>query len=709
MTNSPASEPRPERAVAPWTVAIWAIAAGVISLVFYWMTAYRSLAWWNQDYPLSAVTLGIPAPPGSLLLTLLGWVAVHFPFGASRIFTLNVFSGVMAAATVSILVAVAVSMYRNSEMRMGGVLLVGTGNAVAIGAAVGALTLAFSITMWTYAVRFTPYVLTAVFTSLILLAMMKWWRRADTRTAALWMMIVALLFGLDFSVHRTNLLMLPGLFFVVLLRRPRTLISAKHWGLGLAGFGAGLSAQLLMIPMAAAKPLLNIGNPSSWQSFYDYVSLKQMGGGFLINLYPRKAPLIMYQLHDYLKAFADNFLSIHGWAGVLGVLPFLLGLFGFIILWRRSWKLGAALTILFLLTSLGAVAYFNIPENFFRSFDRHYLPSFVIFSGFIAYGAAAIVSAAAYEGAGVQPIIAGLIVLLAPGYLAYHNYAGADRSREYFAYDYATNILATLPENSIVVTSGDNDTFTLLYLQGAENMRRDVTVVNSSLLNTVWFTEELMETTTLPLFSLKPEELWQLKVKPWKDTVLTFAAPTDLSGYALPDGYQPTDSVAIEVQPTIQGKFLMVSDQLMIDLIRTNNWTRPIYFTYPYSWLQPHLRPEGMAYRLLPVDSAAVNRDILRQNLLDKYVYRGYDDPSLAMEFATRNNGMTLVMAFAALAMEDMRVGDSAMCSETMDYAFRVIPPDRIQLPDQLRQRLGWICSPPAIDSTLQEEQAATE
>jgi len=293
--------------------------------------------------------------------------------------------------------------------------------------------------------------------------------------------------------------------------------------------------------------------------------------------------------------------------------------------------------------------------------------------------------------------LAGFAVL---GYLAYHNYAGADRSREYFAYDYASNILATLPENSIVITSGDNDTFPLLYLQGAENIRRDVTVVNYGLLNTAWFAEELMETTEPSPFSLAPEELWQLRVKPWKDSVLMFATPTDVSGFSPPEGYQPIDSLAINVRPTMQGKFLLMADQLLINMIRTNNWTRPIYFTYPISWLQPHLRLEGVAYRLLPVDSATINGDILRQNLFDKYVYRGYDDPSLAVEFTTRNNGMTLVMAFAALAMADSQAGDSIMCSETMDYAFKVIPPDRIELPEQMRQRLGMICSGPPPDST---------
>ena len=40
----------------------------------------RGITWWDGgSYPLAAVTLGIPAPPGSLLLTLLGWLVSRIP------------------------------------------------------------------------------------------------------------------------------------------------------------------------------------------------------------------------------------------------------------------------------------------------------------------------------------------------------------------------------------------------------------------------------------------------------------------------------------------------------------------------------------------------------------------------------------------------------------------------------------------------------
>ncbi|CAN5640772.1 hypothetical protein BH11BAC2_BH11BAC2_07830 [soil metagenome] len=51
--------------------------------------------------------------------------------------------------------------------------------------------------------------------------------------------------------------------------------------------------------------------------------------------------------------------------------------------------------------------------------------------------------------------------------------------------------LNSCPENSILITNGDNDTYPLLYLQHKLNFRRDVKVINNSLLNTVPYLRSL--------------------------------------------------------------------------------------------------------------------------------------------------------------------------------------------------------------------------
>jgi hypothetical protein len=99
--------------------------------------------------------------------------------------------------------------------------------------------------------------------------------------------------------------------------------------------------------------------------------------------------------------------------------------------------------------------------------------------------------------------IAGTVGLCSPLLLISEGWNDHDRSGRYYAVDMARNMLASCPENAILFTGGDNDTFPLWYAQMVENYRTDVRVIVTSYFNSEWYTEQMtkqaMKSEPLPL------------------------------------------------------------------------------------------------------------------------------------------------------------------------------------------------------------------
>lgn len=661
--------------------------AALIPLIIYWLTAYRTITWWvGTSYTMTAITFGINFPPGSLILTILGWLAAQLPLGISKAFTLNLFAGIMSSFTFFMILILSlkifnqtqnlVSFQRNNKSRI----------LVISGLTAGCLIFSFSSTVWLYSIQFTPYILTAVFTTIILWAMLQWWKLAGNEENLRWLFIILLLFGLDFSVHRTNLLLLPGLLFWILLRYPRTLLQVKAWFAGGVGFILGLAFHLLTMPIAAANPLVNANNPSNWSRFYDYISLKQYGGGWLVNLFPRKASVFNVQLADYIDYLKSNFINTDGSLGIFGILLPLLALAGVIILWRKNWRLCLGLLILYICLSFGAVFYFNMPENFYWPMDRHYIPSCIIFVIFAAYGCGWILLYLQNNTGKYRMIISALVLLLMvliPVKQIAHNYDRVNGSNKYFAYDYAHNILNTLPENSILFINGDNY-WPLLYFNKIENVRPDITILSQNLINTKWyFKQALSRNPDLPV-RFSEEDIMNYGPRHWRDTTITTKIRSDAAFFNLPSETKMPDTFSLQVKPTVSGKIIMGHDWFTIKLLTENEWQHPVYFNDPLSWLKGHSRPEGLVWRLIPQETVELNVEILQDNLFNKYSYRGYADPNIFIDRFSKSVGSKYYQAFLALAQYEFIHEDTAAFIDTFNKMTELLPIERLEPPPRI-------------------------
>jgi hypothetical protein len=661
------------------------LSVATIAAVAFWLTAYPTVTWWDSSqYSLAASTLGVTGPPGSLLLTILGWLVTRLPLGPPA-HVLNLLAGALAA--------VAAALVYLTTLRLGG--LVGLAEesvsqakhiAVAAGAAIGALTFAFGDTLWEHAIKFTPYVLTAVFTGLILWVMLGWWKEAEQPFAWRRLALLGLLFGLDFSVHRTNALLLPAALAWILIRYPRALRYPRCWLGGAAGLAAGLSVQLLIIPIAAATDsILNMGDASNLTRFWDYVSLKMMGGGFLVDFFPRRAPFWSVQVGDLIRAMGSNFFRWNGPLGLLGMLPALLGLGGLAHLWRRSRRLGTAFAaVLFLQASVTAL-YFNIPDNFFRPFDRHYLPICVTFGIAVAYGLSVLLAEVAQQATQRRrfiAVLAGVVLLLVPTSQLAANWTAHDASRRYFARDFASNLLAGLPRDAILITSGDNDTFPAWYLQAVEGVRPDVQIVNRSLANAFWYVDQIVARDPAFPISLSREQRHSLAARARIDTTVVVPVEGTAAQLGLTTGTPLPDTTALVARTPARG-FVLPADLLMLDMFRTNRWRRPVCFSIgvpgsELTWFQPYARLDGLFRRIIPVEHPSLNLATLSTNLLETYTYEGYADATIRLDAVSRTMGFMYHAPFMALIEELRARGSEARCRAAASKYLEAMPPARL-------------------------------
>jgi len=332
-------------------------------------------------------------------------------------------------------------------------------------------------------------------------------------------------------------------------------------------------------------------------------------------------------------------------------LPFLFGLMGLFFHHSYDRKYFWVVMLLFFFTGLAIVIYLNQTPYQPRERDYAYAGSFYAFSIWVGLGFYSLYySLQPYlkqKGRTLSLLIAVLVAI--PGLMAFQNWDDHDRSGRYLARDTARNYLSSCAKNAILFTYGDNDTFPLWYVQEVEGYRTDVRVVNINLLSADWYINQLRQR----VYESDPVKLTLGEAKIIEGTreaipvIEKFGAPTDLKDIVrfigmdkdenkllLNDGtkmnYSPTrqfkiyvDSAEIanktliprenlhqltsKVEWNISRDVLMKGDIMMLDIIASNNWERPIYFSSSlpsdnYLGMQKYFLNDGFAFRLVPCE-----------------------------------------------------------------------------------------------------------
>ncbi len=448
------------------------ILGGVLAGV-YAATLAPGYTWANRaadagDLITAAYTGGVPHPPGYPTYILLARLFQFLPFGTLA-FRTNLLSAVCALLAALVLMDLTrrVCLADERVSRWAGFI--------------AGLGFGLSPLFWSQAVITEVYALHVLFVALILWLMfvpigeVRLFNKVGLLDAASWReRLIGLLLGLALGNQVTVILLLPVWLFLGEAQSDsgKTTVCFQVDGKTLARRVTWLMIGLLVyvvIPLRArgGSPV-NWGHAVDWEGFWWLVS-GQLYQGKLFNFSP------------------DYFLPrLRNWAGMLrdqfGVFGMALGFFGLLYGQARRVVVGVTLWVA-IAFSLFSITYTT--EDYYVLM----LPLYLVFALWLGMGAARLLmlmSSATTYARWAFPLSVGLFLVLI-GLNASRNYAEVDASRNRQAVDFAQSVLSRVPQDGLLMTVQDEDTFVLWYYHYALGHRPDLIVLHEGLLAYAWY------------------------------------------------------------------------------------------------------------------------------------------------------------------------------------------------------------------------------
>ena len=418
------------------------------------------------------------------------------------------------------------------------------------------------------------------------------------------------------------------------------------------------------------------------------------------------------------------------------LLPLLAGLAGLYWQYRRDGKGLSLVLLLFLMTGLAIVTYLNQNPSQPRERDYAYAGSFYAFAIWIGMSVMLFYDLLRKTMKDHPAAILPSVLLLAavPLLMLVRNYDDHDRSDRYTARDIASNYLATVDENAVLLTYGDNDSFPLWYIQDVEGFRTDVRVANLSYLQSGFYIETMsrkaFESDALP-FTLPVEkyiegERVQLPIRdlikeptPIRK-VMDFVgsddpkARVDLSGRGDFYNFVPVREFIVDVdsahviatgavrpyhadrmlKPLIwrfSNNMAIKDDLAVIDFIAGNDWERPLYYsvTVPastYIGLEKYFILEGMAYRVSPIridqpgpgEAGMVDTREMYENMMNNFRWGNAGKEGVYLDENNRRMFDVFRRQFAKLATALVEEGDTVRAVAAIQKGLSIVPPEKM-------------------------------
>ncbi len=416
-------------------------------------------------------------------------------------------------------------------------------------------------------------------------------------------------------------------------------------------------------------------------------------------------------------------------------LPLLLGLAGLLYHLSKHPRDTWIVFLMFFMTGLAIIVYLNQTPYQPRERDYAYAGSFYAFAIWIGFGVLSLYEFVSKYLKNKQIAAVAITVvslLLVPAIMAKEGWKGHDRSGKTAARDFAMSYMAQCEPNSILFTNGDNDTFPLWYVQEVEGFRTDMRVVNYMLSSGDWYVHQLgkkvYESDRLPL-TLKPDQ-YNKGINEYvpvverikgpvelKEVVDFIANESDQTKLPLQSGerinYVPTkkirlkidkeavirsgtvpesmhDQIVDEIVWDIRQSALYKNDLMLLDLIASNNWERPIYFANPNSVskvlnVDEYCHMEGVVYRFMPVKAkeyyknlGGVYTDGSYDLLVNKAKWGNLNDPKVTVDRESYRNSTMAKQSYMRLAQALLNEGKADSAVMVLDKSLEFFPHEKI-------------------------------
>ena len=128
----------------------------------------------------------------------------------------------------------------------------------------------------------------------------------------------------------------------------------------------------------------------------------------------------------------------------------------------------------------------------------------------------------------------------------------------------------------------------------------------------------------------------------------------------------------------------------VMDLLATNEWKRPIYFTSTvpanqYMGLEKYFVQEGLSYKISPIkidvkagNTGMIDPFTMYDNMMNKFTWGNAEDPEVYLDENNRRIFCNFRNTFGELGLALLEAGDTTKAIEVADKGMMLVPPEKM-------------------------------